>query len=145
MIWNRALLLLICGVILGCFAAEAPAQGSSQLKLVTAKRYESYKSDPWASELRPKHPKVDVVLVLNLGGISEDEFHNVIKKRLPYLQAGGKRYEFTVFSVSAPREGPTEIVLAGAVPRQILNFTLIFGDHPPLDFAVEEAVQSNSE
>lgn len=154
MIWRKVSLALVCGIVLSGLALEMLSQtASSPLKILSAKRGESYASSPLpgASTLQPKHPRVDAVLVVELGGISSDEFDRIRKAKAPYLQAGAQRYGFSItnsgWTLDTDAQGnPTsqerkyEIKLAAVVPRQTLNFTLVVGDYPPLDFTVEEEI-----
>ena len=117
---------------LNCFSQTA---ANSPIKVLSAKRAQSYTA---GQELTPTNPKEDVVLVLEIGGISTEEFQKIDRKKL-YLMAGERRCIFQVAS-SGTINGKPQIKLATIVPRQGLEFKLFAGDYPPRTFKAEEKV-----
>ncbi len=139
-----------CALILGAILISAGLNSYCQkapdtpIKVLSAKRSERYTSGgPYGQELTPSNAKEDLVLVLEVGGISVEEFQKIDSKKL-YLMAGERRCNFHIAS-SGTINGKPQIKLATIVPRKGLAFRLFAGDFPPRDFKAEDRIYDHLE
>ena len=138
--WGRRSWALVLGTILIAFGLTCCSQTGtdSPIKVLSAKRGKSYTSSPMGQELTATHPQEDVVLVLEIGGISVEEFRKIDTEKL-YLMAGERRCNFNVTS-SGEINGKPRIKLATIVPRQTLEFKLVVGGYPPKTFKAKDKI-----
>jgi len=116
---------------------------STKVTVVSAKR-----ADKWSetsTELTPKSPD-DVVLVVDIAGVSIDEFqrlHNTARAKI-FLSAGDKRYDPSMFVSGAWREPDgslkEERLILVIVPRSARALELHYVDSPPVRFTVSTAI-----
>jgi TonB family protein len=133
-------LALLLGVVSLSVALDSFCQSaaSSPIKVLSAKRAETLVV-LFGGLATPAHPKEDVVLVLEIGGISLEEFQKARGKKWLYVMAGKQRYDYSS-AISGMVNGKAQIKIAVTVPRQALDFKLFAGDHPPKSFKAEEKI-----
>jgi hypothetical protein len=137
---RRPLALVLCTLLISVgLNSFCQTAANSPIKVLSAKRAERYTSSgPYGQELIASRPKEDVVLVLEIGGISIEEFQKIDAKKL-YLMAGERRCIFNVAS-SGTINGKPQIKLAAIVPRQGLEFKLFAGEYPSKSFKAEDKI-----
>jgi hypothetical protein len=132
------------GVAVSPDQAASGRQGTAaKLKVVSAKR-----TNRWSfagTDLTAKKPD-DIVLVVDISGISIDEFQKFqtsAKERI-FLSAGDARYEPSLLSSGAWREPngtlTEERLILVVVPRSTRAFTLHFVEFPPVPFTAGETI-----
>jgi hypothetical protein len=143
----------VCVVMLAGLAIGAPQTGGpknspgdakpTKVTVVSAKR-----ADKWSAtstELTPKS-SADVVLVVDIAGVSIDEFrrlHNTARAKI-FLSAGDERYDPSFFVSGAWGEPDgsltEERMILVIVPRGAPAFVLHYADSPPVRFTVSAAI-----
>ena len=133
--------LLSCSVIgclIGLAVGFAQPPKESPLKVLSAKRAQEYRSAGGQS-LTASDTKKDLVLVVELGGITVDEFQKLDKDDL-YVMAGERRCVPNVSS-SGIIDGKAQILVGVVVPRDVLKFKLFAGAKRTVDFAAPAKIQ----
>lgn len=120
-------------VALNSFCQSA---ASSPIKVLSAKRTETF---VMPSGGRYAHPKEDVVLVLEIAGISLEEFGKEAQAKKVYLIAGERRFDY-IYASSVMLNGKPQRKIAVIVPRKGLEFKLFVGDYPPMSFKAEDKI-----
>jgi hypothetical protein len=137
---RRTPLALVLGTVLISVGLNSFCQtaANSPIKVLSAKRAERYGSSSYGQELTATNPKEDVVLVMEIGGISLEEFEKIDAKKL-YLMAGERRCIFHVTTFGT-YNGKPQIKLASIVPRKGSEFKLFAGEYPPTSFKAEDKI-----
>lgn len=127
---------------------SATMSQSEPLSVISAKRAEKYAN--FGSELTPRE-KTDVVLVVDVAGLSIEEFQRVQRdaKDLIYLTAGARKFVPGITAAGATQPidasgqptGPPkeERFIAVVVPRDVVDFTLHFNGRA-VSVAAERAI-----
>jgi hypothetical protein len=131
----------LCCIALGCLIGlpvgfAQPAKESS-LKVLSVKRGKEYRT------MAPSDAEKDVMLVIELGGITVGEFRKIAQADL-YLMAGERRFAPSIRSANII-DGKAQILLAMVVPHDVLAFKLFAGARPTVDFAAPEKIQDSIE
>lgn len=113
-----------------------PAIGSA-IKVLSAKRTHRYVLSG-QMEFTATNPKEDVVLVLEIAGISVEEFQKLEAEKI-YLMVSERRRDFNIRSCGIIN-GKPQILLATIVPQQVLEFRLFIGDYPPTTVKAGEKI-----
>ncbi|MCX6564838.1 MAG: hypothetical protein NTW38_00170 [Candidatus Aminicenantes bacterium] len=139
-------LIVLLVVTLGAIARseQATSQQDAKLRIRSAKRTEMF--DDGLTKLTVRDSAKDVILLLDLIGISVEDF-NAIGASEVFLMAGDRRFEPS-FRVSGDWEQPDatgvkeDRWIVVIVPRNTLTFSLHFGKHAPMTVKAETAIAS---
>jgi hypothetical protein len=131
--WAFLLVFNVQAAGIHCFAQ---AKDQSPIRILSAKRAKKYVS--MGNELKPKDPKKDVVLVVEIAGISGDDFKKIERDSV-YVMAGERRCPVMV-SGTGVFAGKGDVQLVLIVPQETTELRLVVGDYPPKAFKAEEKV-----
>lgn len=141
-----ALLVVLPVAICGATASSAQATSprDATLRIRSAKRAERF--DDGFTKLTVRDSAKDVILILDLAGISVEDFNATAASEV-FLMAGDRRLQPS-FRTAGDWQQPDA---AGAkedrwvvviVPRDTLTFSLHFGKHAPMAVKAETAIVS---
>lgn len=117
-------------------------KSDSPVKITSAQRTHKY-SPPGSSQELTAVRAEDVVLVIEIAGISVKDFQNIKEEKL-YLMAGDQRRVFNIRSSGIINDRP-KIVLATTVPQRMQEFKLFVGDYPPTTVKPEGKIHDELE
>jgi hypothetical protein len=124
-------------------AASSSPRAAVKLEIVSAER-----ATRWSlagTDLTATEPD-DVVLVVNISGISIEDFQNfqTSAKEKIFFSAGDARYEPSLLSSGAWKEPDGSVteerLILVVVPKGTRAFTLHFVEFPPVRFTTAEAI-----
>lgn len=145
---TRTMLLAMVGLLglalvisaRGCgtaIAGEPTTRADSTFRVRSAKR--ANKFDDHITALTTRDPKKDVILVVELAGISVEDF-NATPHSEVYLTAGEERFEPSLRTAGDWADGEEERRVMVIVPRSTLRFSLHFGKRAPLSVTADTAI-----
>jgi hypothetical protein len=124
---------VILGLAVACFHLHVFAQqvNAGQVSVASAKRGNVFTSFS-GQQLRPTNPTEDVVLLLEVAGLTPDQFQKIDRDKV-YVLAGERKWVPGVAS-SGVIDGRPEIKLGIIVPKNVLDLQLVVGDFRPVKF-----------
>ena len=142
---SAVLLVVLLGGAFGATSGEQAASArEASLGIRSAKRTERF--DDRFTKLTLRDPAKDVILLLDLAGISLTDF-NATPVSEVFLMAGDRRFEPSLRTAGDwQRPDATGVTedrwLVVIVPRDTLVFRLYFGKQSPIVFTADTAVAS---
>ncbi len=130
---GRAVAAVLIGLTLGgCSYLERPP------RIVSAKRGREVRSG--TSELRPTNAASDVVLVVEIAGLTREEFEKVKGDTIHVMAGDEKRGPHITQVATRGDSRKAEIKIAFVVPEKSSRMQLLIGDYPPKKFNVSGMV-----
>lgn len=132
---------------------EGNEEFKNGVKVVAAFRTLSWSAGGGLQPIIPKEPEENVLLVLRIEGISIEEFRKTVDRDEIVLRSGGDQYTLgfrqSIGEFTLMKDGKIDrvispwMIMSFSVPKEMVNFTLVVGENPPVELKLKETIKEH--